>query len=249
VTLARLILGCTAALLLTAGRLAADELVIAAATNFSGAARAIAARFEEQTGHRALLVFGSSGKLYAQIRNGAPFDVFFSADATRPELLERQGMAVPGSRMTYAEGRLVLWSARENYVDPRGRVLHSGDFRFVAMANPKLAPYGRAAEQVLHGLRLWDTLQGRIVRGENIGQAFQFVMSGNAALGFVARSQLGNPDVSIGGSLWEVPHSLYDPIEQQLVLLKDNAATRALLSYIKSDEVRELIRRYGYETP
>ncbi len=234
---------------LASGGVSAGEIRVAVASNFSGAIRALAARFEANSGDEVTLVFGSTGKHYAQIRNGAPFDAFFAADRKRPELLEEEGMALPGSRFTYAIGKVVLWSPKAGYVDPRGDVLTSGDFSYLAIANPRLAPYGRAAEEILRARGLWDDLNTRMVRGENIGQAFQFVWSGNAALGFVAASQVKSPERPLQGSLWEVPQALYTPVEQQAVLLTENAVARAFLAFVKSDESRALVREFGYVTP
>ncbi len=232
-----------------AGRSTAGEIRLAVASNFAQAMTTIAERFEADTGQKVRLSFGSTGKHYAQIRNGAPFDAFFAADVRRPEMLEREGLALPGSRFTYAVGRIVLWSPREGYVDPEGRVLERGGFRRLAIANPGLAPYGKAAREVLEELGLWDGLSGRLVRGENIGQTFQFVVSGNAELGFVARSQVMRPGRPVGGSFWEVPQELYSPLEQQAVLLRDGLAARAFLEFMRSDEVSRILRDYGYGTP
>ncbi len=225
------------------------DIRVAVASNFSVAARAIAERFEYQTGHSVTLIFGSSGKHYAQIKNGARLDVFLSADAGRPTLLENEGLAEMDSRFTYVRGRLVLWSPQPDFVDADGAVLEEGDFRFLAIANPRLAPYGMAAREVLEDRSLWKSLNRRIVRGENIGQALQFVKSGNAALGFVAYSQISYPGHSPEGSYWEVPDSLYSPIEQQAVLLTDSDAARSFWEFLRTPETQALFREYGYYTP
>ena len=227
----------------------AGEIHVAAASNFTGAAKVLAGRFEEKTGHKVVLVLGSTGKHYAQIKNGAPFEVFLAADAGRPELLEKDKIAVPGTRFTYAIGRLVLWSPNEGYVDRKGAVLENGKYKFLALANPKLAPYGEAAKEVLQGRRLWEKLAGRLVQGENISQALQFVIAGNAELGFVALSQIIQPGSPLKGSYWMIPQCLYRPIEQQAVLLKDTETARAFLLFIKCDAARSLIRSHGYDTP
>ena len=227
----------------------AAELRVAVASNFTRAMTSLAQQFEKDTGHKVKLVFGSTGKHYAQIRNGAPFDAFFAADKKRPQLLEDEGLAVPGSRFNYALGKLVLWSPEAGYVDPAGKVLSDGNYYHLAIANPKLAPYGRAAKEVLQSHGLWNSLKDKAVRGENIGQAFQFVNSGNAELGFVAYSQIKQPAQAIVGSYWEVPQSLYTPIEQQAVLLKDNKATRDFISYVRSKPALEIIQNYGYDAP
>ncbi len=235
--------------LLTSPHLSADEIRVAVASNFRQAMVDLAVRFEAVSGHSLVVSAGSTGKHYAQIINGAPFDAFFSADAERPARLERERRIVPGSRFTYALGKIVLWSPREGFVDPAGRILRSGAFNHLAIANPKLAPYGEAARQVLEGLGLWDALGGKLVRGENIAQTFQFVVSGNAELGFVSRAQLMTPDGSFGGSGWEPPQSLYDPIDQQAVLLKETRAGLALMAFVRSQQTRALIRSYGYDVP
>lgn len=227
--------------------LSADEIRIAVASNFAETMRDIAGAFEEQTGHDLVVASGSTGKHYAQIVNGAPFDAFFAADAARPERLEAEGLAIRGSRFTYAVGKLILWSPRPGWVNNNSDILSSDRFRYLAIANPKLAPYGKAAQQILVELGLWQPLQGRMVRGENIGQTFQFVHSGNAELGFVAYSQIRRPGQAVPGSFWLPPESLYDPIEQQAVLLKDSRAARAFLDFVKSD-AREIVQGYGYAT-
>ena len=227
----------------------AEEIRVAVASNFRQAFSAAALRFEEQSGHDVTLIAGSTGKHYAQILNGAPFDAFFAADAARPLRLESERRIVPGSRFTYAIGKLVLWSADQSLVDAGGNVLRSGSYRHLAIANPELAPYGVAARQVLQTLGLWDGLRDKLVRGENIGQAFQFVVTGNAELGFVARSQLETPGHEFGGSAWEPPQALYDPIAQQAVLLRDSRAGRGFMAFMRGKEARALIRAYGYDVP
>lgn len=227
----------------------AGEIKIAVASNFNDAFQVIAERFETHSNHKVIQISGSTGKHYAQIKHGAPFDAYFAADARRPKLLEQEGLALPGSRFTYAVGKLVLWSPQEDLVDTSASVLTQNNFQHLSIANPKLAPYGRAAQQVLTKLGLWNNLQRRMVRGENIGQAFQFVRSGNVKLGFVALSQIKNPGTALEGSYWQVPESFYAPIEQQAVLLKDNKAARAFLDFVRQDEAQGIIRSYGYATP
>ena len=238
-----------AALLLAPAAATAAEMRVAVASNFADAMAVIARRFEAATQHRVTVSAGSTGKLYAQIRNGAPFDAFFGADVRRPQLLEQEGSAVPGSRFTYAVGRLVLWSPRSDYVDPQGRVLQRGAFRHLAIANPVLAPYGKAAQEVLQARSLWEALSGRLVRGENIGQTFQFVSTGNAELGFVAWSQVMRPGQPLAGSLWSVPQALYSRIQQQAVLLQDKPVARDFLAFVRSDEALKIIQDYGYDRP
>ncbi len=246
-----LLLTLLAASMLTmgAGQAIADEIHIAVASNFTHTIKVLGRRFEENSGHKVTFSFGSTGKHYAQIKHGAPFHALFAADVKRPQLLDKEGIALPGSRFTYAIGKIVLWSPKNGVVDAQGKVLQQGTFRHLAIASPKLAPYGRAARQVLLELGIWDTLQGRMVRGENIGQTFQFVKSGNAELGFIALSQIKHPARVIEGSLWEVPQSLYSPIEQQVVLLRESDAARAFLTFVKSDESLEIMRGFGYATP
>ena len=227
----------------------AEEIHVAVASNFRDAIQSLADAFEAQSDHTIALSVGSTGKHYAQIRNGAPFDLFFAADVERPKRLEAERLAMPGTRFAYAIGKLVLWSPKSGIVDPEQAILNRGAFRYVAIANPTLAPYGAAAREVLEARGLWDELDGRIVRGENVSQAFQFVASGNAEIGFVAYAQVKRRDSSATGSVWMVPPSLYTPIEQQAVLLRDGEAAREFLSYVRSDEALKIIREYGYDTP
>jgi len=239
----------TVTILFTAGQSTTDDICVAVASNFTDTVKDIAERFEAKTGHRITLVFGSTGRLYAQIKNGAPFDAFFAADVREPELLEKEGLALPGSRFTYAVGRLVLWSLKAGYVDREGKVLKQMDFQHLAIANPKLAPYGRAAQEVLQARGVWEQLSERLVCGENISQTFQFVKSGTAELGFVAYSQVKRPGQPAEGSLWEVPQTLYSPIAQQAQLLKDSEIAREFLAFVRSADALEIIREYGYGTP
>lgn len=225
---------------------AAEDVRVAVATNFSDTLTALVQLFERSSEHTVLVSAGSTGTHYAQIRNGAPFEAFFSADAERPRLLEEQGVAVAGSRFLYAVGKLVLWSPQPGLVDGDGRVLESGSFRFLAIANPELAPYGAAAREVLTARNLWNSLQPKLVRGQDIGQAYSFVHTGNAELGFVALSQLMKPGAEIAGSYWLVPDSLHRPIAQEAVLLKDVAAAREFIEFVKTPAAREVIRSFGY---
>jgi molybdate transport system substrate-binding protein len=228
----------------------AAELQVAVAANFTAPMQRIAAAFEAATGHKAMLSFGSTGKFYAQIRNGAPFELLLAADEQTPARLENEGLAVPGTRFTYAIGRLVLWSAQPGVVDDQGAVLRkSGDGR-IAVADPRLAPYGAAAVETLTRLGLLQTLQPRFVQGEDIAQTYQFVATGNAPLGFVALSQVTVDGRIARGSAWVVPSQLHAPIRQDAVLLakgKDNAAATALIAFLKGDAARAIIRGYGYQ--
>jgi molybdate transport system substrate-binding protein len=231
---------------------AADDVTVAVAANFTNAINRLTPGFERTTGHKLVTSFGSTGKLYAQIRNGAPFDVFLAADEARPKRLEAEGAAVPNTRFTYAIGRLVLWSPDPDAVDPDGAVLRTGKFAHLAIANAKTAPYGAAAEQVLHRLGVWAHVAPRLVRGENITQTFQFVSTGNAALGLVALAQVRSLPPMRQGSQWIVPDQLHDPLRQDAVLLArgaDNGAARAFLAYLRSPTVKSIIRGLGYSTP
>jgi molybdate transport system substrate-binding protein len=227
----------------------AAEVKVAVAANFTEPARAIATRFKARTGHDATLSFGASGQFYAQIANGAPFEVFLSADRERPERAEADGLAVAGTRFTYAVGRLVLYSKQPGLVDARGAVLSGGRFRKIAIADPRTAPYGVAAIEAMKTRRVYDALRPRIVQGGSITQAYQFVDTGAAELGFVALSQVVGVK---GGSRWTVPAADHTPIDQQAVLLKtgaDSAAARAFVVFLKSAEAKAIVRRYGYEVP
>ncbi|MDT8327290.1 MAG: molybdate ABC transporter substrate-binding protein [Roseovarius sp.] len=226
----------------------AETATIAVATNFAEAAEDLITRFEAQADHRIALVTGSTGKLFAQITEGAPFDAFLAADQARPTRLETEGRAVIGSRFTYATGQLVLWSATPGAIKHDGAsVLRAGGFAHLAIANPDLAPYGLAAKQALQGLDLWDALTPKLVMGQNIGQTFSMVATGNAELGLVAKSYAISTRNRQAGSLWEVPETLYDPIRQDAVLLEDkNAAARDFLAYLKTSEARAVILGHGY---
>lgn len=228
----------------------AAEVSVAVAANFTAPMKQIAVEFEKSTGHKAVLAFGSSGKFFAQIKNGAPFQLFLSADDEKPAQLEKEGLTVAGSRFTYAVGTLVLWSPQPGLVDAGGAVLGRGHFSKLAIANPKLAPYGTAALEVLTKAGLLANITPKLVQGENIAQTYQFVSSGNADLGFVALSQVMKDGRVTSGSAWIVPGKLHNPIRQDAVLLatgKENAAAKALLDYLKTDTARKIIRSYGYD--
>ncbi|MBB4120917.1 molybdate ABC transporter substrate-binding protein [Martelella radicis] len=227
---------------------AAETVNIAVAANFTAAAEEIATLFAEETGHEAVLSFGSTGRLYAQILHGAPFSVFLAADQERPRLAVEAGLALADSRFTYALGALVLFSAEEGLVDDDGSILERpDDFNRIAIANPASAPYGAAAVETLEALKLYDSLKERIVQGENITQAFQFVATGNADIGFVALSQVAGRE---GGSRWRVPQDLYQPIAQDAVLLKsgaDNPAAISFMAFLKSDVAHKIVQNHGYQ--
>lgn len=237
--------------LLTALPAQAGEVRLAVASNFNAAVRALQPDFEAATDHRLRLSTGSTGKLYAQIRNGAPFDVFLAADSRRPRKLAEAGAVAPEGRFTYARGRIALWSPDPDRVDGPD-TLARDDFRHLAIANPRTAPYGLAARQTLKDLNRWSELQGRIVRGENIGQAHQFVASGNAELGLVALAQISGPGRSESGSRWLVPERHHAPIRQQAVLLRraaDTEAAQAFLAYLRGPEAAATLRAFGYAVP
>jgi molybdate transport system substrate-binding protein len=231
----------------------AATVLVAVASNFTKPMNEIAAAFNKATGHEASLSFGSSGKFVAQIKNDAPFEVFLSADEKNPKKLEESGKGITGSRFTYAIGKLVLWSATPGLVNDQGQILSKGGFKHLALANPKLAPYGLAAEEALKNLKLLGKLKPLFVLGENISQTQQFISSGNAELGFIALSQVIGKNGKISeGSGWIVPETLHNPIRQDAILLKkgeSNPAAPALLKFMKTPEAREIIRRYGYILP
>jgi molybdate transport system substrate-binding protein len=236
-----------AALALGAAPALAADTQVAVAANFTEPAKEIAAAFKAKTGHTATLSFGASGQFYAQMAHGAPYEVFLSADAERPKKAEDEGLAVKGTRYTYAFGRLVLYSRTPGLVDAKGAVLTSDKFAKLAIADPTAAPYGQAAVETLQKLKIYDAVAAKIVKGSSITQAYQYVATGNAELGFVAQSQVINEP---GGSRWLVPAADHAPIEQQAVLLKTgekNPAARAFLVFLRSPAAITIIRRYGYE--
>lgn len=227
----------------------ADEVQVAVAANFTAPMQEIAQAFEQDTGNRVVAAFGSTGQLYAQISHGAPFEVFLAADATTPARIEQDGLAVTGTRFTYATGTLALWSADASLISDGEQLLRSGSFQHLAIANPKTAPYGLAAKQVMQRLGLSAALAHTLVEGQSIGQTYQFVASGNAELGFVALSQVYRNGEITTGSAWQLPAELYEPIHQDAVLLDkgaDNPAAAALLSYLKGERAAAIIRSYGY---
>ncbi|MEM1199841.1 MAG: molybdate ABC transporter substrate-binding protein [Pseudomonadota bacterium] len=229
----------------------ASQLTVAVAANFLEPLELLQPEFERETGHSLRIVSGSTGKLYAQIVNGAPFDVFLSADQERPERLVNEGRAEPGSRFTYAVGQLILWSpdASRDLTDG-AKVLAAQEFRKLALPNPQLAPYGLAAQQVLEKLGLWTALQGRIVMGENVGQSYGFVASGNAELGFVSLSSFQSEHTEQKGVFWAVPDDNHAPIRQDAVVLKratENPASLAFVTFLKGEATRKVLARFGYK--
>jgi molybdate transport system substrate-binding protein len=230
----------------------AAEVSVAVASNFTAPVKAIADAFHKKTGDTVVASFGATGQFYAQIRNGAPFEVFLAADDATPKKLDNEKATVPGSRFTYAVGALALWSARDGYVDKDGKVLEEHKFQHLAVADPKTAPYGLAAMQTLDKLKLTDTVKAKIVTGQNISQTQQFVASGNAELGFVALSQVYKNGKLSGGSAWIVPESLHETIRQDAVILakgEDNPVAKAFVEFLKGPEARKIIESYGYKWP
>ena len=226
----------------------ADEVSVAVAANFTAPMQKIAADFEKASGHKVVASYGATGKFYAQIKNGAPFELLLAADGETPARLIKENAAVAGSQFTYAIGKLVLWSAKSAVVDDKGEVLKKGGFDHIALANPKLAPYGAAGVEVMKALGVYEALQPKIVSAENITQTYQFVSSGNALLGFVALSQVLK-DGKIDGSAWMVPAKLYSPIRQDVVMLekgRGKPAAEALAKYLKGDKAKAVIQSFGY---
>lgn len=227
----------------------AAEVTVAVAANFAGAFGQIGEGYTAATGHTLKVSSGATGKFYAQVVAGAPFEVLLAADEVTPRRLVAEGHAVAGTQFTYATGRLVLWSAQAGLVDAQGAVLGSGRFRHLAIANPKVAPYGAAAVQVIEARGLTEAVKSKLVTGESIAQAYQFVLSGNAELGFVALSQVAAPGQPMRGSYWPVPPGLHGEIRQDAVLLKageKSAAAQALLAYLKTEPARAVMRAHGY---
>ncbi|WP_416221169.1 molybdate ABC transporter substrate-binding protein [Rhodopseudomonas palustris] len=231
---------------LSAGQAFAASTNVAVAANFTEAAKEIAAAFQKKTGHEAVLSFGSSGQFFTQINQDAPFQVFLSADSARPQKLEESPLGVKGSRFTYAVGKLVLWSKSPGVVKGE-ETLKEAKFAKLSICNPTAAPYGAAAVETMQALKLDAELKPKLVEGANITQAYQFVQTGNAEVGFVALSQVINDK---DGSRWMVPQTLYKPITQDAVLLKKgeaNVAAKAFIDFLKGPEARAIIEKYGYE--
>jgi len=230
----------------------AETVQVAVAANFAAPLKALTRDFEIESGHKLLMSAGATGKLFAQIKSGAPFDVLLAADSASPARLIQEGQAVANSQATYAIGRLVLWSADAQRVDPQAAVLSNGNFKHLAIAAPNLAPYGAAAVQTLTALGLLGALTPRLVQGESIGQTYSFVATGNAELGFVALSQVVDNGKLRQGSGWIVPTPLHAPLHQDAVLLnkgKGNPAATALLAFLKTEKSKSVIRSFGYEVP
>jgi len=228
----------------------AADVSVAVAANFAAPMKIIAHNFERATGHKAVLSFGGTGQFYGQIKNGAPFAVLLAADTQTPEKIEKEGFGVAGTRLTYAIGQLVLWSKKPGLVDDQGEILKIGNFYKIAIANPKLAPYGSAAIEVLNRLGIMSQVKPKIVEGSNIAQAYQFVFSENASLGFVALSQVYEDGKLKQGSGWIVPARMYSPIKQDAILLnsgRNNPAAIALMTYLQSEAAKAVIHKFGYQ--
>ncbi len=241
--------GFLALVLLSTAATHADEVNVAVAANFAAPMRKIVSEFAKDSGHRIVPSFGSTGKFYAQIKAGAPFEVFLAADDETPARLEKEGDGVAGSRFTYAIGKLVLWSRTAGYVDDQGEVLQRQTFQHLALPSPRLAPYGAAGVEVLQALGLFDTLRAKFVTAENSSQAYQFVASGNSELGFVALSQVYKDGRIAEGSGWIVPQKLYQPLRQDAVMLargKGKPAAEAFLAYLRADKARAIIQSFRY---
>lgn len=236
-------------LLVAVPGLAAD-LHLAVAANFNAPMEQLKPLFEKASGHKLIISYGTVGKFYAQIKNGAPFELLISADDETPIRLEKDGLALPETRFTYAIGKLMLWSTKPGLVDAKGEVLKRTDFKRLAIASPKLAVYGAAGVEVMKKLGVYEQLQQKLVFGENISQTYQFIATANADLGFVALSQIYKNGSYAAGSHWQVPSNLYPQIRQDAVLLtkgRDNPAGKALLAFLKAQETRKIIRSYGYD--
>jgi molybdate transport system substrate-binding protein len=228
----------------------AADVSVAVAANFAVPMKIIAQDFERTTGYKAVLSFGGTGQFYAQIKNGAPFAVLLAADTLTPAKIEKEGLGVAGTRLTYAIGQLVLWSKKPGLVDDQGEILKTGNFSKIAIANPKLAPYGSAAIEVLNHLGIMSQVKPKIVEGSNIAQAYQFVFSENASLGFVAMSQVYEDGKLKQGSGWIVPAKIYSPIKQDAILLnsgRNNPAAIALMTYLQSEAAKAVIHKFGYQ--
>jgi molybdate transport system substrate-binding protein len=237
---------------LTSSQVIAGEVTVAVASNFAAPMERIVAQFQYDSGHTVKVSLGSSGKFYSQIRGGAPFDVLLGADEEIPQRLVQEGLAVGGSRFVYAMGKLVLWSAQPGLVDAQGAVLRKGGYDKLAIAEPRLAPYGMAAKETLERIGLWNAIQRKLVTGENVSQTYQFAATGNAELAFIALSQVMRDGKVNEGSWWLVPFEMYKPIRQGIVLLsraKDQTAARAFIAFLKSEKAATIIRSYGYELP
>jgi len=245
--LSRLLIFFAIVFLLTSTNAIANDIHIAVASNFRPTMQLLVDAYELQTTNTVSISSGSTGKHYAQLINGAPFDLFFAADAERPRLLEESGYAIADSRFTYALGKLVLWHPTSSIVN--SSVLEIAEFKYLSIANPRLAPYGRATQQTLEKLGYGIVLEAKLVMGENVAQAFQFVESGNAELGFVAYSHLLTTGLADKDNFWLVPSNYYDKIEQQAIMLRESSAASEFLAFVKSPQALKLISDMGYDLP
>ncbi len=247
---------CVAVVLLSCGLTSAPanagEVRVAAASDLAAPMERIGALFQKESGHTLKVIFGASGKLHAQIKAGAPFDVFLSGDEEQPRLLLQEGLAVGGSRFVYATGRLVLWSVQPGLVDDKGAVLNKGNFNRLAIANPRLSPYGVAAKETLGKLTMWNAIQEKLDREDDLTQAYELAATEKVDLAFIALSQIMRDGKVAEGSWWLVPAELHGPIRQSAVLLsgaKDQAAAKDFLAFLKSKKAVAVMRGYGYEAP
>jgi molybdate transport system substrate-binding protein len=230
----------------------AGEVSVAVASNFAAPMERVVALFQKESGHKVKVRVGASGKLYAQIKSGAPFDVFLSADEENPKHLLQEGLAVSGSRFVYATGRLVLWSAQSDLVDDKGAVLNKGNFNMLVIANPGFSPYGVAAKETLTKLTMWNSIQRKLDKGDDVIQTYQMAATEKADLAFIALSQVMRDGKGTSGSWWLVPPEMHNPIRQSAVLLsaaKDQAAAKEFLAFLKSEKARVVMRGFGYELP
>jgi molybdate transport system substrate-binding protein len=227
----------------------ADTINVAVASNFAPLLSELAATFEQSSEHKIIVIAGATGRLYAQIASGAPFDVFLGADNERSQLLIDNKLALADSRFIFAQGELVLWSPQLDLTDNPQQLLKNSQFRHLALANPKLAPFGLAAQQALETLQLWQTLQAKLVFGENIAQTLQFVDTGNAELGFISKAQWLELPESSRGTVWPVPVDFHAPILQEAVILHDSTAARAFTAFMQSESTKHTIRMAGYLLP
>ncbi len=248
--LRNLVAAALALLVLVGADAFAGEVRVAVASNFAAPMERLVPLFQKESGHTVKISSGASGKLYAQIKGGTQFDVFLSADEELPKQLAQEGLAVGGSRFVYATGRLVLWSAQSDLVDEKGAVLNKGNFNMLAIPNPRFSPYGVAAKETLTKLTMWNAIQEKLTKGENVAQAYQLAATEKADLALIALSQVMRDGKVSTGSWWLVPAELHNPIHQGAVQLsgaKDPEAAKAFLAFLKGEKARAVMRGFGYE--